>query len=221
MPIKLSASILSADFAKLADQVKQAEDAGIDWVHIDVMDGDFVPNISMGPFIVETCKRITNLPLDVHLMISNPDRHLKAFIDAGADWISVHVESNPNLHRTLQTIREMGVHPSVVINPGTPVAQILPVLDIVDMVLVMSVNPGYSGQSFLPSTPARINALAALINAVDTLPVIEVDGGITPQTLPSCFEAGAQIFVAATSIFRHPDSIEVGVNALRSSILIK
>lgn len=221
MPIQLSASILSADFAKLGDQVKHAQDAGIDWVHIDVMDGHFVPNISMGPFIVETCKRITNLPLDVHLMISNPDHHVKAFIDAGADWISVHAEGNPNLHRTLQTIRELKAHPSVVINPGTPVEHILPVLDIVDMVLVMSVNPGYSGQSFLPSTPARIKSLAALIETVDSHPMIEVDGGITAQTLPACYEAGARIFVAATSIFRHPDGIQTGVSALRSSILLK
>lgn len=221
MPIKLSASILSADFAKLGDDIKQAQDAGIDWVHIDVMDGHFVPNISMGPFIVETCKRITNLPLDVHLMISNPDHHIKAFIDAGADWISVHAEDNPNLHRTLQTIRELKAHPSVVINPGTPVAHILPVLDIVDMVLVMSVNPGYSGQSFLPSTPAKIKSLAALIATVDSRPMIEIDGGITAQTLPACYEAGARIFVAATSIFRHPDGIQTGVSALHSSILLK
>lgn len=216
--MKISASILSADFSHLADQIKTAEDAGIDWIHIDVMDGHFVPNISMGPFIVETCKKLSALPLDVHLMISNPDQYLKSFIDSGADWVSVHYEGNPNLHRTLQAIREFGAHPSIVVNPGTSVSSIFPVLDIVDMVLVMSVNPGFSGQKFIPSTPDRIRTLYEFSKQLHHQPLIEVDGGISAQTLPACWQAGAQVFVAATSIFKHPNGIAAGIEALKTCI---
>jgi ribulose-phosphate 3-epimerase len=216
--MKISASILSADFSHLADQIQIAAEAGVDWIHIDVMDGHFVPNISMGSFIVDTCRKITNLPLDVHLMISNPDAHLKAFIDAGANWVSVHAEANPNLYRTLQTIRELGAHPSVVVNPGTPIQSIAPVLEIIDMVLVMSVSPGFSGQKFISSTPGRIQALHDLCLQKNLNPLIEVDGGVTTQTLPACWQAGAQVFVAATSVFKYSDGIAAGIRALRRCI---
>jgi ribulose-phosphate 3-epimerase len=215
----LSSSILSADFTDLRGQILQAEQAGIDWIHIDVMDGHFVPNITMGPFIVEACRRITHLPLDVHLMIEKPERHIAAFIKAGATSVSVHVEGNPNIHRTLQEIRSLGAQPGIVLNPGTPVTQLNAVLPVVDFVLVMSVNPGFSGQSFVPETIEKIKMVRQLLDSVNPKGLIEVDGGITTETLPLVQAAGADICVAATAIFAYPDGIAAGIRALRGAIL--
>lgn len=215
----LSASILSADFSNLRDQIQQAEQAGVDWIHIDVMDGHFVPNITMGSFIVETCKRITNLPLDVHLMIEKPENHINSFIDAGADHLSIHIEGNPNIHRTLQTIRSRGVHPGIVLNPGTPASQIRAVLPFVDHVLAMTVNPGFSGQDFIPEVADKLRELKQLSSSLNPDLKIEVDGGITAETLPIIKAAGADICVAATAIFKHPNGIAAGVQALRQASL--
>lgn len=214
----LSSSILSADFGRLANQIREAEQAGVDFIHIDVMDGCFVPNITMGPFIVETCKRLTNLPLDVHLMICHPERHIHSFIVAGADYLSVHIENNPNINRTINEIREGNCLPGIVLNPATPASAIEEVIDIVEFVLVMTVNPGYSGQVFMPETCRKVQKVAALIKERKSQARIEVDGGITATTLPSAYHAGARIFVAATAIFKHPQGIAAGVQELRSSI---
>lgn len=214
----LSASILSADFANLQDQIRQAESAGVDWIHVDVMDGHFVPNISMGPFVLETCRRLTTLPLDVHLMIENPERYIDAFARAGASIISVHIENNPNVHRTLQAIRALGAKAGIVVNPGTPAAVLSAVLADVDMVLVMTVNPGYSGQAFIPGVLAKIAEIKTMIDQANLTIPIQVDGGITAETLPLAQARGASIFVAATAIFKHPSGIAAGINALRNSI---
>lgn len=211
----LSASILSADFSKLGDQISQAENAGVNWIHIDVMDGRFVPNITMGPFIVDTCRKLTRLPLDVHLMITHPENHLEAFASAGASNISVHVETCPNLHRTLQQIKELGCKAGVVLNPGTPAAAVSSVLHLVDLVLVMTVNPGYSGQNFLPEMTPKVAEVRRMLNEIGSTADLEVDGGINSITLPVIQTAGANAFVAASAIFLHPDGIAAGVNSLQ------
>ncbi|HWR66060.1 MAG TPA: ribulose-phosphate 3-epimerase [Bellilinea sp.] len=213
----ISASILSADFTDLRGQILQAEEGGTDWIHIDVMDGHFVPNITMGPIIVEACRRITQLPLDVHLMIEKPERHVEAFIKAGASYLSVHVEGNPNIHRTLQEIRSLGAHPGIVINPGTPVSLIAAVIPVVDFVLVMSVNPGFSGQSFIPGVAEKIREVRQLMDQLNPRGLIEVDGGITAATLPIVQAAGVEVCVAATAIFKYPGGIAAGIRALRSA----
>jgi ribulose-phosphate 3-epimerase len=214
----ISSSILSADFARLAEQIQAAEKAGVDWMHVDVMDGQFVPNISMGPFVVETVRRITQLPIDVHLMIENPERHIHSFANAGANRISIHIENNPNVHRTLQELREMGIHPGIVLNPGTPAASIAEVIPTIDMVLVMTVNPGFSGQNFLPQTISKIADIEKMLRSRQSQAVIQVDGGITAETLPLVYRAGARVIVAATAIFKHPDGISSAVQALRNSV---
>ncbi|MEW6180053.1 MAG: ribulose-phosphate 3-epimerase [Chloroflexota bacterium] len=211
----LSASILSADFSNLADQIRQAEDAGVDWIHIDVMDGHFVPNITMGPFIVETCRRITRLPLDVHLMIEKPENHIQSFFNAGANWISIHIEGNPNVHRTLQYIQTLGAKAGIVLNPGTSVHAIEAVLPFIDLVLVMSVNPGFSGQSFIPQSTQKINAIRKLLDQTNPAAILQVDGGINSENIISVADAGANCFVAATAIFKHPLGIAEGVRSLR------
>jgi ribulose-phosphate 3-epimerase len=214
----LSASILSADFSNLADQIHQAEDAGVDWIHIDVMDGHFVPNITMGPFIVETCRKITKLPLDAHLMIENPDLFTEAFAKAGADRISIHLEENPNILRSLQRIRDLGCKNGLVINPGTQITSADPLLPFIDLLLVMSVNPGYSGQEFIPEVESKIKHARKCIDD-DELPVlIQVDGGVTSKNLPSLVHAGIDVAVAASAIFRHPGGIAKGVSDLLQAI---
>lgn len=213
----ISASILSADFRKLEQQIQEAEQAGVDWIHIDVMDGHFVPNITMGPFIVETIKKVTTLPLDVHLMIENPSQHLSAFANAGADYLGVHIENQPNIHRLVQNIHDMHCKSTIVINPGTPVSALQAILPETDMVLVMSVNPGFSGQKFIQGTIEKIAELQQLLINTSSSALIQVDGGITDETLPPCYQAGARSFVSASYIFNHPQGIAAAVSTLRSS----
>ena len=215
-PSLIAASILSADFTCLGEQIRQVEAAGADWIHIDVMDGRFVPNLTMGPFIVEACRRITALPLDVHLMVEAPEHLLKAFAQAGATYLTVHVETCPHLHRTLQSIHELGCKAGVVLNPGSPASLVEPVLHLADLALVMSVNPGYSGQRFLPEVLPKVSALRQAIERGSHPTLLEIDGGISPDTLPQALAAGAQVFVAASAIFNHPQGLAAGVQALRA-----
>jgi len=211
----LAPSILSADFTRLGEQIAECESAGADWLHIDVMDGHFVPNITMGPFIVEACRRVTKLPLDVHLMIEKPEGHLEAFAKAGANHLTVHVETCPHLHQTLQVIKSLGCTAGVTLNPGTPVGALEAVLHLADLVLVMSVNPGFSGGKFVPESFARVADVRKRLDAVHSSAWLEVDGGINAENLPPMKEAGATAFVSATAIFKHPQGIAAGIQALR------
>lgn len=214
----ISASILSADFSHLEQQIRECEQAGVDWIHIDVMDGHFVPNLTMGPFIVETCKRITNLPLDCHLMVEKPESMVKAYADAGATTITIHQENNPNIHRTLQYIRSLGCQAGIALNPGTSAHSIDALFASVDLILLMTVNPGFSGQAFIPESVQKIKMIATAI-ALQKNPIrLEVDGGITAKTISAVQQAGADTFVSATSIFKHPDGIAGGVRDLRQAL---
>jgi ribulose-phosphate 3-epimerase len=219
--IILTSSILSADFTRLGEQIREAEDAGVDWIHVDVMDGHFVPNLTMGPFVVEAARRATALPLDVHLMVEKPENLLKDFANAGANLIYVHVETCPHLHRTLDSIHELGCSAGVVINPGTSPAAIQPVMHMADVVLVMSVNPGFSGQKYIPESAAKINLVRRALDQVNPRAMIAVDGGITAHTLPAVVQAGAQVIIAATAIFKHPAGIAAGVQELRAAARVK
>jgi ribulose-phosphate 3-epimerase len=212
----LSPSILSADFARLAEEIATVEAAGADWIHVDVMDGHFVPNITMGPFIVATCRRVTKLPLDVHLMIENPERYIEAFAKAGASGLTVHVETCLDIVGTLRQIKSLGCTAGAVLNPETPVGRIQPALAEADLILVMSVHPGYSGQRFIPETIAKVSEIRKKLDALRSSAWLEVDGGIDTKTLPEMKEAGATAFVAATAIFKHPDGPATGVTTLRS-----
>ena len=201
--IELAPSILSADFAHLADDVQSVADGGATVLHVDVMDGHFVPNITIGPPVVACLRKVTKLPLDVHLMIENPDLFIPAFVDAGADWISVHQEACIHLHRTLELIRSHGMNVGVVINPATPVEMLAEVLDMVDHVLVMSVNPGFGGQSFIPFTLDKVRKLAAMRAATNADFRIEIDGGISTDTITGAVRAGVEILVAGNAVFGH------------------
>jgi len=212
----LSPSILSADFARLGEEIATVEAAGADWIHVDVMDGHFVPNITMGPFIVETCRRITKLPLDVHLMIEEPERFIEAFARAGATNLTVHVETCPDIVGMLRQIKSLGCKAGAVLNPETPVRMIQPALKEADLILVMSVHPGYSGQSFIPESISRVSEIRKKLDALRSSAWLEVDGGIDTETLPRMKEAGATAFVAATAVFKHPEGPAAGVESLRA-----
>jgi ribulose-phosphate 3-epimerase len=214
----IAASILAADLARLGEQIEEAESAGADWIHIDVMDGHFVPNLTMGPVIVRACRRSTSLPLDVHLMVHEPDDLLKPFADAGATSMIVHFEACTQLYRTLQSIRALGVRPGVALNPATPAYSVSEVLPLVDSVLVMTTNPGYAGGVFIEPMLEKVAELRSLRAERGSSALLEVDGGIGPTTAPLAVKAGADVFVAATAIFKHADGIRAGVEALRHSM---
>jgi ribulose-phosphate 3-epimerase len=216
-PFVIAPSILSADFLHLGKEIRACQTAGADWIHVDVMDGHFVPNLTMGPFIVRHCRRATDLPLDVHLMVEKPENLLEAFVEAGASHLTVHVETCPHLHRTLQHIRSLGCKAGVTINPGTPAQSLFPVLPFVDLVLVMSVNPGYSEQVFIPEMVAKVAEIRARLDAIGSSAWLEVDGGISADTLPQTRVAGATAFVAAKAVFKHPQGIAAGITALREA----
>jgi ribulose-phosphate 3-epimerase len=214
--IVIAPSILACDFGRLSDEIKTVTDAGADWIHVDVMDGHFVPNITIGPRIVEAARDATQLPLDVHLMIEQPERHIESFVKSGATTVGVHAEACPHLHRTVAQIREAGARASVTINPGTPASAVEPVLGDVDQVLVMTVNPGFGGQRFIPGTLAKVEALRGWIRDRELAVALEVDGGITEDTIASAARAGANAFVAGTAIFGAPNYREA-IAALRQA----
>lgn len=201
----IAPSILSADFSKLGEEVRAVERAGADWIHIDVMDGHFVPNITLGPIIAEAVNRATDLPLDVHLMIENPDRYIPAFVDAGADLISVHAETCAHLHRTIDLIRKSGARPGVVLNPATPVSALEWVLEELDFVLLMSVNPGFGGQCFIRSSLSKTRELRRMIENRNLSTLIQIDGGVNAGTIKEISDAGVDAFVAGSAIFNSGD----------------
>ncbi len=214
----IAPSILSADFRFLEDQIHQCVAGGADWIHVDVMDGSFVPNITFGPNMVRTVRKVTDLPIDVHLMIVNPERHIKAFADAGADHITVHYETCPHIQRTLTSMREMGVTPQIVINPGTPIDTLRELTHDFAMVLLMTVNPGFGGQSFIPGMLDKIRRTKALLDETGSTAQIQVDGGIDQNTIKACYQAGARVFIAGSAIFNHAEGIGPGIKALRNAL---
>ena len=216
--IKISPSILSADFTCLADQVREAEEAGVDYIHVDVMDGHFVPNITIGPLVVKALRPITKLPLDVHLMIENPEFYIEDFSKAGADIITVHQEATPHLHRTIQQIHDLGIKAGVSINPSTSVRTLDEIICDVDLILVMSVNPGFGGQSYIHSCTNKIRKVREMLDDRGVSADLEVDGGVNVDTVNEVINAGANAFVAGSAIFNDKNSVAENVSALRAKI---
>jgi ribulose-phosphate 3-epimerase len=218
MSVFISPSILSADLNNLGADLRACEEGGADFIHIDVMDGRFVPNITFGPDIVRACKRATSLPLDVHLMIVEPEKHIHSFIEAGADLVTVHYEACPHIHRTLQSIREMGAKAGITYNPGTPVESLNLLADMVDLVLIMSVNPGFGGQKYIPVSLEKIRQVRKILDEARLDALIQVDGGISASTILKNYQAGVRNFVAGTAVFKHPEGIVAGIHALREAL---
>lgn len=214
---KIAPSILAADMARLGDEIRAVEAAGADWIHVDVMDGHFVPNLTLGPPVVAALREVTDLPLDVHLMIEKPERSIPAYAEAGADWITVHAEATVHLDRTLHQIREAGAKPGVALNPSTPGSAVANVLHAVDLVLVMTVNPGFGGQTFIPEMLPKIRALRALFAQREIGPRLEVDGGIAAETAPLVTAAGADTLVAGSAIF-HADDYAAAIGAIANQV---
>ena len=216
--IKISPSILSADFTRLAEQVREAEEAGVDYIHVDVMDGHFVPNITIGPMIVKALRPVTKLPLDVHLMIENPELYIEDFSKAGADIITVHQEATPHLHSSIQQIHNLGLRAGVSINPSTSVSTLDEIICEVDLVLVMSVNPGFGGQSYIHSCTSKISKVRTMLDNCGSSADLEVDGGVNGDTVKEVIDAGANAFVAGSAIFNDKSSVAENVSALREKI---
>ncbi|MGB7948117.1 MAG: ribulose-phosphate 3-epimerase [Candidatus Binatia bacterium] len=221
MDIKLAPSILAADFARLGEQVADAEKAGADRIHVDVMDGHFVPNISIGPVVVQSLRPITRLALETHLMISDPDLYLEEFAEAGSDSLLVHWEGNNNLHRTVQRVKSLGKRAGIVINPATPASVLEEILQDVDQVLVMTVNPGFGGQHFIPTTLRKIRQVRQMIDEIKPTCDLEVDGGIDPETAPLAVNAGANVLVAGSAIFNASEGITAAMKNLQSCVLAR
>lgn len=216
--VKIAPSILSANFARLGEQVQEAEAAGADYIHVDVMDGHFVPNLTIGPLVVEAIRPLTALPLDVHLMIEAPEHYLEAFARAGANILTVHYEACRHLHRMVQAIKALGVRAGVAVNPATPVASLEEILPEVDLVLIMSVNPGFGGQRFIPGALRKVRSLARMMEEQKASWEIEIDGGINVETGPLVVEAGAQVLVAGSAIFNKAASVAENLQALRRTV---
>ena len=214
--VRVAPSILSADFARLADEVALVERGGADWLHVDVMDGHFVPNLTVGPPIVESLRKVTKLPLDVHLMMTNPDAFIEEFAEAGADYLTVHVEACPHLHRTVQYIKQKGVKAGVTLNPATSLSTVEEILADVDILLIMSVNPGFGGQQFIPAVLEKIRRARALIERTGSRAVLEVDGGVKPSNAAEIIDAGADVLVSGSAIFSTPD-YAAAIAALRQA----
>ncbi len=213
----IAPSIVSCDHTRLPEEIAACESGGADWIHVDVMDGHFVPNITMGPFLVNTYKRLTRLPLDVHLMIEQPERYLEAFAKAGAAHLTVHVETCPHMYGTLQQIKALGCKAGVTLNPGTPLSALEAALPLADLVLIMSVNPGFSNQSFLPDAIGRVAQMRRRLDEIHSPACLEVDGGVNTQNLVQLRDAGANAFVSAHAIFTHPEGTAAGMAALRQA----
>lgn len=216
--VKLAPSILSADFARLGEQVRDAEAAGAEWLHVDVMDGHFVPNITIGPLIVAAIKPITSLPLDVHLMIEKPERYLADFAKAGADIITVQVETCPHLHRTVQQIKELGIQAGVTLNPSTSLDTLTEILPYVDLTLIMSVNPGFGGQSYIPTSTAKIMKLRKMLDDIGSSAELEVDGGVKAENAAEVARAGATVLVAGSAVFNKKGSVAENIARIRASL---
>lgn len=215
MQFRISPSILSADLSNLGEEIRACEKAGADAIHIDVMDGVYVPNITFGPNIVATCRQITTLPLDVHLMIVEPEKHIAEFVAKGADIVTVHYETCPHIHRTLQQIKQSGAKAGLSLNPGTPVEPLALLAQDLDLVLIMSVNPGFGGQKFIPVSLEKIRQAREILDRVGSKADLQVDGGIDASTILAAYEAGARNFVAGTAVFKHPKGISGGIQALK------
>lgn len=217
-PYLITPSIIASDFTRLGEEIAACESAGADWIHVDVMDGHFVPTITVGPLFVEACRRATKLPLDAHLMVTNPDQQLEVFAKAGADRLTVHVETCPNLAQTIEQIKSLGCKAGVTLNPSTPASALDAVLPIVDLVLVMSVNPGYSGQKFIPEMIGKVAEIRNKLNALRSQAFLQVDGGMAVDTLPLMHNAGANVFVVGNFAFKHPLGVGEAVRVLRGCV---
>jgi ribulose-phosphate 3-epimerase len=218
MSVKIAPSILSADFARLGEEIAAVEAGGADWIHVDVMDGQFVPNITIGPVVTRGARRATELPLDVHLMIEDPDRYLEAFVAAGASVVTVHQEACRHLHRTVHRIRELGAMAGVALNPATPLEAVAEIAADIDLLLVMSVNPGFGGQSYIPGSTDRVRRARALLDEAGSGALIEIDGGVDAGNAAEIVAAGVDVLVAGSAVYGHPDGPAAGVRAIRGAL---